>query len=217
MQKTPEGGLWGFKAIGQSWAKVSFPDLKIIGYQKLPALNGIYFWCGFVKDGNFIYAFGNKQHLTGCDVYLARFPAKNPEGDWKFWDGRNWNTYVTNAAVIAQGASMSVNVCKVRNKFLLVTTEFSVSCDQGRKIYLSTSDAPAGPFSQRKKIFTVDAAVDGHYPFFYGAVQHPEFISADGLLITYCINGYEPCVPNCANGRMNPDYYRPRAIRLPLK
>lgn len=41
-------------------------------------------------------------------------------------------------------------------------------------------------------------------------------MNSDGLLITYCVNGYEPCVSNCVNGRMNPDYYRPRAIRLPI-
>jgi len=31
------------------------------------------------------------------------------------------------------------------------------------------------------------------------------------------INGYEPCLRNCVNGRMNPDYYRLKAIRVPLE
>jgi hypothetical protein len=46
---------------------------------------------------------------------------------------------------------------------------------------------------------------------------HPEWINGDGLLITYCINGYEPALPMSVNGRVNPEYYRPRAIRLPVK
>ena len=173
---------------------------------------------GFVPDktSGFTYAYGDQQHFIGSDVYVARFKTKHPESDWTFWDGRNWNANVTNAAGIAQGASTSVSVCKVRDKFLLVTTEFSVACDQGREIYLLTSDNPTGPFLPRKKIFTVDEAVNGHQPFFYLAEAHPEFCNGDGLLITYCINGYEPCVPTCVKGRMNPDYYRPRAIRLPL-
>ena len=219
MQQTPPGGMWGFKAIGHYWAKMSFPELNVTDYVKLPSFNGISFWCGFIKDGSsgFTFAFGNKRDFTASDVYVARFPTEHPEGGWSFWDGKGWNANVTNAVVIARGASTSVNVCKVRNQFLLVTTEFSVACDQGRRIYVAVSDKPTGPFSPRKEIFTVDDAVQGHYPFFYSAVAHPEFINADGLLVTYCINGYAPCVPTCVAGRMNPDYYRPRAIRLPLK
>lgn len=218
MQQTPPGGMWGFKAVGPYWAKLSFPDLAVVGYVKLPNFNGISFSCGFVSDetSDFTYAFGNKQRGLGSDVYVARFPTKLPEGPWTFWDGAHWTADVTNAAVIAPGASTSVNVCKVKNQFLLLSTEFSVACDQGREIYLSVSDRPTGPFSPRRKIFTVDDAVQGHHPFFYLAMAHPEFLDASGLLITYCINGYEPCVPTCVSNRMNPDYYRPRAIRLPL-
>ena len=219
MQKTPTGGMWGFKAIGRYWAKMSFPELKVTGYQELPSFNGISFGCGFVQDARsgFTYAFGDRHHGIGSDVFVARFPTVHPEGDWSFWDGKDWGANVTNAAAIAEGASISVNVCKVKDKFLLVTTAFSVACDQGKEIYILTSDSPTGPFSPRKKIFTVDDTVEGHHPFFYMAEAHPEFINDDGLLITYCINGYAPCVPTTVNGRMNPDYYRPRAIRLPLK
>jgi hypothetical protein len=219
MEKTPQGGMWGFKTVGQYWARMSFPGLNVTDYVKLPSFNGISFGCGFVPDqtSGFTYAYGNQRHFIGSDVYVARFRMQHPESDWTFWDGRNWNVNVTNAAVVAQGASTSVNVCKVKGKFLLVTTAFSVACDQGREIYLLTSDSPSGPFSRRERIFTVDDAVNGHHPFFYLAEAHPEFCDGGGLLITYCINGYEPCVPTCVNGRMNPDYYRPRAIRLPLE
>jgi hypothetical protein len=218
IQKTPQGGMWGFKTIGQYWATLSFPDLKVTGYVELPSFNGIYTWCGFIPDqpSGYTYAYGDKQHSIASDVYVARFPTKHPESHWTFWDGQDWNDNVTNAVVIAQGASTSVNVCKVKDTFLLVTTAFSVACDQGRDIFLLTSDRPTGPFSRRNRIFTVDDAVNGHHPFFYMAEAHPEFINRDGLLITYCVNGYEPCVPTAVKGRMNPDYYRPRAIRLPL-
>lgn len=219
MQQTPQGGMWGFKVIGQYWAKMSFPKLKIIGYVKLPAFDGINFVCGFVKDqsSGFTYAFGDRQHFTGSDVFVARFPTRRPESAWSFWDGKGWGGNVTNAAPIAQATSSSVNVCRVRGKYLLITTAFSVACDQGRDIYASSSSRPTGPFSPRQTIFAVNDTVEGHYPFFYSAVAHPEFISdRDELLITYCINGYEPDVPTCVNGRMNPDFYRPRAIRFPL-
>lgn len=219
MQKTPQGGPWGFRAIGQYWAKLAFPKLKVTGYVELPGFDGINFGCGFVKDGQsgFTYAYGYKRHFIGSDVYVARFRTNHPADDWSFWDGKTWTGDATNAAVITHGASTSINVCRVKGRYLLTTTAFSVACDQGRNIYISVSGSPTGPFSPRQTIFTVDDTVKGHYPFFYSAVAHPEFINArNELLITYCINGYEPCLPNCVKGRMNPDYYRPRAIRIRL-
>src|SRR5262249_45972183 len=106
---------------------------------------------------------------------------------------------------------------KIRNKFLLTTSAFSVACDQGKDISIATSSQPTGPFSELKRVFTVDDLVEGHAPFFYFPIAHPEFMNSDNeLLITYSINGYEPCLPNCVNGRMKADSYRPRAIRVTL-
>jgi len=219
IDKTPQGGMWGFKGVGQSWVKLSFPDLKIIDYLKLPSFNGISFGCGFVSDepSGFIYAYGNKRTRTSSDVYVARFPAAHPEGQWSFWDGKQWVGEAAKSAVITKGTSTSVNIRRVKDKLLLVTTEFSVACDQGKEIYISTSTQFTGPFSRHRPIYTVDDRVKGHLPFFYAAVPHPEFINEQNeLLIVYSINGYEPCIPSCANGKMDPDYYRPRAIRLKL-
>ena len=67
-------------------------------------------------------------------------------------------------------------------------------------------------------MFTLDDVVQGHYPFFYVPAGHPELSNnQDGLLVTYCINGYAPAISPCVNGRMQPDRYRPRAIRVPLE
>jgi hypothetical protein len=57
----------------------------------------------------------------------------------------------------------------------------------------------------------------GHAPFFYAPAIHPEYInSRNELLITYDINGYSNCEPGCINNGYNPDYYRPRGLRVPL-
>jgi hypothetical protein len=170
-----------------------------------------------VNEGEFTYAFGGKQHDLASDVYVGRFKSAAPESDWTFWDGQRWTANVTNAAVVARGASTSIHVCKVRNKFLLTTSAFSVACDQGKDIYMATASRPTGPFSAQKKIYTLDDAYQGHLPFFYFPLAHPEFINEQSeLLVNYSINGYEPCVKACVNGRAIPDHYRPRAIRVPL-
>ena len=215
----PGGGL-GFETIGHAWARLRFPELSIEGYDPLPDFKGIDFGCGFVKDNDGVHthAFGSK--LVGLDsmVYVARFKTADPGRDWSYWDGNGWVDEVAKAAVIGHGAAPSLHVCKVRSNYVLTSSELSVRCDQGKEIYMSTSERATGPFSQRQRVFTVDDTVEGHHPFFYLPVAHPEFSDARGdLLVTYSINGYEPCLKNCINGRMNPDYYRPKAIRVPLE
>jgi hypothetical protein len=219
LEKTGKGGMWGFRArIHDYLAKIAFPDLTITAYSPLPNFNGIGFGQGFVKDGEYMYAYGGKQHGITSDVYVARFRANEPEHDWTFWDGKRWNANPTNAAVVTHGASTSVHICKIKDLFLLTTTAFSVACDQGNEIYMATSRSPTGPFSPRKSIYKVDDIYEGHYPFFYFAVAHPESINAKNeILVTYSINGYEPCVSACVKGRAIPDHYRPKAIRVPLK
>jgi hypothetical protein len=219
LEKTGVGGMWGFKARSHDFfAKIAFPELKQISYLPLPEFNGIGFGQGFVNAGEFTYAYGGKRNKTASDVYVAKFKSATPERDWTFWNGKQWTPDVKNAAVICHGTSTSVHICKVNDTFLLTTTAFSVACDQGKEIYIATTKSPTGPFLPLKSVYTVDDLYEGHYPFFYLAVAHPEFINAKHeLLVTYSINGYEPCVRACVNGRAIPDHYRPKAIRVPLE
>jgi hypothetical protein len=219
LQKTGKGGMWGFKARDYDYlAKLNFPELTTITYLPLPNFNGIGFGQGFVREGEKMFAFGMKGHGITSDVYVATFNPGAPENNWTFWDGRQWSANVTNASSIAQGTSTSVHVCKVKDRFLLTTTAFSVACDQGKEIFMATSKSPTGPFSPLKAVYKLDDLYEGHYPFFYMAIAHPEFINEKNeILVTYSINGYEPCVSACVKGRAIPDHYRPKAIRVPLK
>jgi hypothetical protein len=219
LETTGKGGMWGFKAREHDYlAKIAFPEMTQISYLPLPNFNGITFGQGFVKDGENILAFGMKRHGNGSDVYVAKLKSSRPDKEWTFWDGQQWNTNVTKAAVITHGTSTSVHICKIKNMFLLTTTAFSVACDQGKEVFMATSKSPTGPFSSLRTIYTLDDVYEGHYPFFYFAVAHPEFINEKNeLLVTYSINGYEPCVSACVKGRAIPDHYRPKAIRVPLE
>lgn len=151
-------------------------------------------------------------------MYVARFPLNNPAASWKFRDGKGWDTEVLNAVPMGEDVGFTPMVSMVNNKYVLISSEYSVGCDQGKEIFSSFSNFSTGPFSTRKLIYTIDDTVQGHYPFFYGVMAHPEYINKrNELLVTYNINGYDPCVVSCVNNRFNPDYYRLRAIRVPLK
>ncbi|RYZ94814.1 MAG: hypothetical protein EOP47_27080 [Sphingobacteriaceae bacterium] len=106
---------------------------------------------------------------------------------------------------------------KIKNKYVMFTSEFSLGCDGGKRIWATVSAGLNGPVSPQRLIYTIPDQINGHTPFFYLPIAHPEYINEKNeLLLTYSINGYEPCVPGCVNGRFNPDYYRPRGIRVPL-
>lgn len=218
--KKTGNGIWDWGRGGPDmWGKITVRDMKIVAYTPLQDFDSISFGQGFVKDekAGYIYAFGSKLRLITGAVYVARFPINDPNKAWQFWDGKGWVPDAKNAAEIAEGASNSLHVSKVNGKYVLLSSEFSVGCDQGKKIYAAVSDQPTGPFSKRKIIYSIDDTLQGHYPFFYAVIAHPEYINENKeLLITYSINGYGDCVNTCIRGRMDPGHYRPRGIRVPL-
>lgn len=211
----------GFAFGGNNaFAKIKLPEMQVTGYHILQDFNGIEFGVAFVKNTDgYIYAYGSKGDGHGkTNVYIARFPSSNPNAKWAFWNGKAWNSDVKSATAIAGNHQAGITVSKIKNKYLMLSAALSIGCDQGKTIYTQVSDKPTGPFTKEKLLYTLDDTVKGHYPFFYLAAAHPELINKkDELLITYCINGYGTCVPACNNGRYNPDFYRPRGIRVPLK
>jgi len=213
------GGL-GFASGGSDFlARLKMPGLEVVGYDSLPSFNGASFGLGFDSEepGDYVYTWGIKSGYIGSHVIVARLLRNNPHSPWSFWNGSAWDTSVVRMADVATGASNGVYVAKVGKQYILISTEFSVACDQGTRIYVATSNNITGPFSPRRLLYTIPDKLNGHSPFFYGPAIHPEYINSKGeLLITYDINGYNPCIPDCINGEFDPTHYRPRGLRVPL-
>ncbi len=206
-----------FEVIDSNYiAKIHFPDLTVSGYSLLPSKNGISFGTSVVKDGGYCYVYGIKGNGFGNDLFVARYPENNIYATWEYLDGFIWTTNPVNADVIHAEFCYSFYVTKVNGKYILITCEFSVGCNQGKTIYTQISDYPYGPFANRKEVWKVDDTLNGNYPFFYFGLAHPEFPNGNNeLLITYCINGYGTCENTCIGGQMDPNVYRPKAIRVP--
>ncbi|MBZ4187400.1 hypothetical protein [Niabella beijingensis] len=217
LHKTGPGGMWGFENVDSGYVAVIRKDnFSHVDYRLLPPSNGIVFTSAVVKGLNdTCYVYGIKSNGMGNDLFVARFKAGAVVHSREYFDGTGWSRSSGEAHPIHSEFTASFNVCKIGKKYILITTALSVGCDQGKEIFVSVSDQPYGPFTNRHVVWEVDDTLEGHHPFFYIANAHPQFSDNNELLITYCINGYDSCVNTCENGRMNPDYYRPKAIRVP--
>lgn len=214
---TGGGGGFAFEVIDSPYiAKLHFPDLTLSGYSLLPAKNGINFGTSVVQEGGYRFVYGVKSAGFGNDLVVARYPENDIYAAWEYYNGGSWTTDVNGAAGIYNEFTSSFYVVKLNSKYVLLTTEFSVDCNQGKTIYALTSNTPYGPFTNRKEIWKVDDVLNGNYPVFYIANAHPEFNQNNELLVTYCINGYGSCEPACS-GQMDPNIYRPKAIRVPFE
>lgn len=213
------GGTGGFafeEVDSQYVAKSKVSELSKVSYVNLGPKAKISFTNGTVSADGFIYVYGIKENGLGRDLIVARYPQNNLYTAWEYWTKDGWNKNINSAEKIHREFTSSFHVVKIKNKYLLVTTELSTACNQGKEIYSYISDNPFGPFSNKKTIWTVDDTLEGNLPFFYLAYIHPEYDNGkDEVLITYCINGYSGCVVTCKNNRLDPDVYRPRAIRVP--
>ncbi len=218
-------GAFGFAEAGNDFmASFHVNNAGDKHYQSLPDFKGISFGVAFIKDetSKWVYVYGQKYTAPKiqCDLYVARFAANQPLKNWAYWNGHAWESNVDEAVSIAtqNGVSGTFQVSKVNSKYLLLSSALSINCDSGTEIFSATADKVVGPFTQKKLLYKIDDQLQGHTPFFYAAIAHPEYINDKGeLLITYAINGYGTCLPDCNNNRMNPDLYRLRGIRVPIK
>jgi hypothetical protein len=217
---TGQSGGFDFVLTNEDYiAKIYEPTMQVVNYAPLPNLDSVFYGASFIKDdvAGYVYAYGTKNDGLGSKVYLARFRPQQPTSNWEFYTDNGWSFSQANKKVIVNGYSNSVHISKVGNRFVFLSSYFSVGCNQGAEIHSKIATQPFGPFENDVKLFTHDDKVQGNLPFNYFPIAHPESINnKNELLVTYSINGYEPCLPTCVNGRMNPDYYRLKAIRVPL-
>ena len=219
IRSTGEGGMWGFAGVDSNYvAKIPLNNMSGISYLLLPGSDGINFGHSFINKGRFTYVYGIRSNGFGNDLFVARFRKGDVYSEWTYFDGKGWSGDIGRISRIYAEFTSSFHVCRVGRKYVLLTTEFSVGCDQGKDIFVCTGDSPSGPFVDKHPVWQVDDTLKGHYPLFYAVSAHPEYDNhRKELLVTYSINGYGDCVETCIQGRMDPDVYRPKAIRVPYK
>jgi hypothetical protein len=205
------GGLdWG-TGVRDSVPGVS--DQNTIGYAE-----------GMVKPGDgYVYAYGSKNIFIYKDLYVARFSEQTPL-KWTFWNGSAWAATPTDTAAamiqfIGHDPGTLANVCVsyVNGKYVMMQMDLGYFCDNTpHDVYMSVSNSPTGPFTNKVAVFTIEDMINGHLCNYYTPSIHPEFDNGKNeLLVTYCLN-YTACdVSTCTNGYLDPNYYQVKGVRIP--
>ncbi|MBD2704024.1 RICIN domain-containing protein [Spirosoma sp. BT702] len=201
------------QSTGNQWSVIRTTPAGMSGQAAINYANGM------VKatDG-YIYSFGS--HYTGfgysSNLYVARFPLSNPQS-WTFWNGTTWDSKPVTGTTsrITDGLGSSY-VAYLNGKYILVTMDQGFNCDSSRAIYIATANSPTGPFTARKKVYSIKEYLYGKYARYYTPAIHPQAVNGrNELLVTYCLN-YSACgVKECLNGFLDPYFYRVKGIRIP--
>ncbi len=201
--------MWGFRWDGTFIASVSYPGLEVEEIVPVDNLSNTQIhWghavCGDDPDFTYIYGTGDER------PFVARAPKGNIHAAWEFHTGEEWVEDAKLAKpLIEDKSSEQFSVFRLGGKYVLLTQTGGLSKD----ICTYTSDLSYAEFSGKRII--ARAEPPAHLPdsnlFVYNALAHPQFISQDELLVSYCVNSMD-----IKDLFQDADKYRPVFIRVPI-
>lgn len=208
--------------LGNYYTKILWRDFTnakgIISLNKLPDTGGREFGNAVIasEELEYVYIYGRGDHGK---LYVARFPRDHIFCQWEYFDGEGWTRNVTEAIPISPfDVSPSFSVIHHKNKYYVISQENGyLTCGLGRDIFSLSCDSPAGPFTGKKVVYTMEDKYKGSYMITYNGTAHPEFNSETDLLISYNVN--DKCPGSCEfwqTSRWNADLYRPKFVRVPF-
>lgn len=162
---------------------------------------------GAPNPDGYVYVYGIRGQQKM--VLVARVLPADIEhfGKWRFWDGRQWNTDIHQAAAVTAHASNELSLTPLKDgRYALV---FQVD-GMGSAVGLRLGASPAGPFGPVIKIWECPEVKEDKRFFVYNAKAHPRLSKPGELLISYNVNAFDffQVLPQ------HPQLYRPRFIKL---
>ena len=196
--------------------QVNFPFYDISDTTNTPISfgSGIFVntsWAGAPNPDGYIYIYGTKG--MDKELMVARVKSENFENfeEWRFWDGKSWNTNINSSAAVAKHISNEMSVTPIQNgKYLLTYQYRSIQPD----VAIQIGDSPVGPFGPMKKVWSAEDAIKKDDDFFaYNAKAHPNLSPEGAVLISYNVNSFD-----FHNDIIHsPNLYRPRFILLEIE
>jgi Domain of unknown function (DUF4185) len=224
IEKTKDGGAFGFKQVGQWLAVVENPDDDPekwrVKQQKLPftefGTNRQRSWgSALLADGDCLYVYGYDEErakaVSQRKLTVARVSAEKL-GDWAAWRFRTsdgWSEKPADAAPLADGLATEFSVGRTPGGkgYVAVYTEKGL----GDRVVGRFANAPEGPWSDAVLLYKCPEMAKDKGVFCYAAKAHPWAAADKGLVISYCVNTWE-----FARLFREEEVYRPKFVRVQL-
>ena len=206
-------GTWDFYWYSTVYYRLNLSDLSVIDKQEwlTRKQTDTHFGFGVTEYNGFYYIYGsNPQRNVTATLHVARARLIDDKlQDWEYFDGSTW-VYDAKESKSLTGIDIPVSeqfsVFLHNNKFILLAQDRFKP-----EIYTFTSDGPEGPWSNKKHIYTIPESVDSTL-FTYNAMAHPQYISDNKLLVSYCVNA-----KNTSDLYKDASIYKPRFIWIPME
>ncbi|MBL7754322.1 MAG: hypothetical protein JNM44_07590, partial [Chitinophagaceae bacterium] len=202
-------------------AKALMPGMQIVRIDSMALSQTVYGHTMIADTAEgfcYVYGFRNPGAQSKNAVYLARFPMNNIHSIWLYYSDGQWLNPPSSATPVLEAPAENVSIRKVKGKYLALTQDAGFACNQGNTLYGQVSNYPWGPFQNYKKLYTIKDLIGQVSPRTRWAQMHAYQVNAQReLLVTYTIDGYEPCLSTCGSGSAPADYYRVKTLRIPLQ
>jgi hypothetical protein len=201
----------GFIA-GVDVATFALPSFTLEGVTSLP---GAYipgegtpteYGVSIVEEDDYTYVYGCETEVVDKFLHVARVPKGHLlDGQWEYWNGTTWSTTAIGSARIRSNVADEMSVVKTRSGYRAVATFFGITA----QIFMYTAPSPQGPWSAGTLLYTTPES--NAQTITYNAKEHPDFDTADSIVISYNVNTQ---TGNTAGQYSNVDNYRPRWISV---
>lgn len=199
-----------FAHAGNDIASFTFPALEFTGTVPISChpVNDVIYGDRVLADSTHLYIYGRKNDDPAINIpypHVARCPVgKLMDQQWEFYSGSGWSSDPTATKRINSfQVSQQYSVSTYMGKYILLTQDIWLS----PKIFSFVSDSPAGPWENRRLIYTTPESSDDL--FTYNAYAHPQFDRNGEMLVSYNVNGDFWSIFS------DVEIYRPRFIRIP--
>ena len=225
IEKTKDGGPFGFKQIGQGLATVENPDDEPekwrVKQHKVPFADygpdrQRSWGSALLADGDCLYVYGfdevRGKGVLKRSLTVARVPADKLTdfAAWRFRTADNWSDKPADAAPLADGLATEFSVCRAPGGkgFVVVYTENGL----GDRIVGRFAPAPEGPWSDAVLLYKCPEMAKDKGVFSYAAKAHPWASAENELIVSYCVNAW-----SFARLFREDQVYRPKFVRVQFK
>ena len=223
VEKTADGGAFGFRHVGQWLAVVENPDDKP-GAWRVKQLRVPFalfrpgrersWGSAVLADGGHLYVYGYREQGKGIgkrQLTVARVPVAKVDDfkAWRFRTAEGWSEDPAAAAPLAGGLATEFSVSRLSGGrgYAAVYTENGL----GDRIVGRFAERPWGPWSPPVLLYRCPEMARDKGVFCYAAKAHP-WAAGNSLLVSYCVNAWK-----FARLFRDEAVYRPRFVRVKLK